>query len=120
MSLLDHTDYPTPPKVGVSGSCELLYLPPYSRNLNLIEEADSMCVRAVPSVGLDVALSEVTPTTLPPGTLDRFRYNRFNEDYHHIHAFCKLFLEGASFSEESGPFDFQTFLIDMDKLTAYL
>ena len=33
-----------------------------------------------------------------------------------MHQFCRLFLEGASLSEESGPFDFQTFLIDMNKL----
>jgi 5-methylcytosine-specific restriction enzyme subunit McrC len=66
--------------------------------------------------GLDAALSEVTPTDLPLSSLDWFQYNRFNEDYRQIHRFCTLFLEGASLSEESGPFDFQTFLIDMDKL----
>jgi 5-methylcytosine-specific restriction enzyme subunit McrC len=65
---------------------------------------------------LDVALSEVTPVILPVSFLDSFQYNRFNEDYRQIHRFCRLFLEGASLSEESGPFDFQTFLIDMDKL----
>jgi 5-methylcytosine-specific restriction enzyme subunit McrC len=67
-------------------------------------------------LGLDTALSEVTPTDLPLSSLDRFQYNRFNEDYRQIHQFCRLFLEGASLSEESGPFDFQTFLVDMDKL----
>ncbi len=53
---------------------------------------------------------------MPAGALDRFRYNRFNEDYRGIHRFCRLFLEGASLAEESGPFDFRTFLVDMDKL----
>jgi 5-methylcytosine-specific restriction enzyme subunit McrC len=66
--------------------------------------------------GLDVALSEVTPAVLTLSSLNRFQYNRFNEDYRQIHQFCRLFLEGASLSEESGPFDFQTFLVDMDKL----
>jgi 5-methylcytosine-specific restriction enzyme subunit McrC len=66
--------------------------------------------------GLDAALSEVTPTVLPLGSLDRFQYNRFNEDYRQMHRFCRLFLEGASLSEENGTFDFRTFLVDMDKL----
>jgi len=66
--------------------------------------------------GLDVALSEVTPAILPLSSLNRFQYNRFNEDYRQIHQLCRLFLEGASLSEESEPFDFQTFLVDMDKL----
>jgi len=66
--------------------------------------------------GLDAALSEVAPVVLPLSSLDRFQYNRFNEDYRQIHQFCRFFLEGASLSEESGPFDFRTFLIDMDKL----
>jgi 5-methylcytosine-specific restriction enzyme subunit McrC len=66
--------------------------------------------------GLDAALFEVTLTNLPSASLDRLRYNRFNEDYREIHRFCRLFLEGASLSEEGGPFDFRTFLVDMDKL----
>ena len=65
---------------------------------------------------LDAALSEVTPVILPISSLDRFQYNRFNEDYRQIHRFCRLFLEGASLSEQSGPFDFQTFLVDMNTL----
>jgi 5-methylcytosine-specific restriction enzyme subunit McrC len=65
---------------------------------------------------LDVALSEVQPTTLPANTLDRFRYNRLNEDYRPLHQLCRLFLEDASLSEDMGRFEFRTFLIDMNKL----
>lgn len=65
---------------------------------------------------IDCALAEITPVDLPSDVIGRFQYNRLNEDYQQLHQFCRLFLEGASLSEESGPFDFQTFLIDMDKL----
>jgi 5-methylcytosine-specific restriction enzyme subunit McrC len=65
---------------------------------------------------LDGALTEITPVNLPVSMISRFQYNRLNEDYRQLHQFCRLFLEGASLSEESGPFDFQTFLIDMNKL----
>jgi 5-methylcytosine-specific restriction enzyme subunit McrC len=65
---------------------------------------------------LDGALTEITPVNLPASMISRFQYNRLNEDYRQLHQFCRLFLEGASLSEESGPFDFQTFLIDMNKL----
>jgi 5-methylcytosine-specific restriction enzyme subunit McrC len=65
---------------------------------------------------LDGALTEITPVNLPASIISRFQYNRLNEDYRQLHQFCRLFLEGASLSEESGPFDFQTFLIDMNKL----
>jgi 5-methylcytosine-specific restriction endonuclease McrBC regulatory subunit McrC len=53
---------------------------------------------------------------LPASIISRFQYNRLNEDYWQLHQFCRLLLEGASLSEESGPFDFQTFLVDMNKL----
>jgi 5-methylcytosine-specific restriction enzyme subunit McrC len=66
--------------------------------------------------GLDASLSEITPVVLSPRVIDRFQYNRLNEDYRQIHRFCALFLDGASLSEESGPFDFQTFLVDMSRL----
>ena len=65
---------------------------------------------------LDVALTEITPVVFPASIIDRFQYNRLNEDYRQLHQFCRLFLEGASISEESGPLDFQTFLVDMNKL----
>ena len=65
---------------------------------------------------LDGALAEITPVNLSASIISRFQYNRLNEDYRQLHLFCRLFLEGASLSEESGPFDFQTFLVDMDKL----
>jgi len=65
---------------------------------------------------LDGALAEIKPVNLPASIISRFQYNRLNEDYRQLHQFCRLFLEGASLWEESGPFDFQTFLIDMNKL----
>ena len=65
---------------------------------------------------LDGALSEITSVTLPASIISGFQYNRLNEDYRHLHQLCRLFLEGSSLSEESGPFDFQTFLVNMDKL----
>ena len=34
-----------------------------------------------------------------------------------IHQLCRLFLEGASLTEELGVFDFRAFLVDMNKLT---
>ena len=65
---------------------------------------------------LDGVLGEVRPTTLPASVLDRMRYHRLNEDYRQIHQLCRLFLEGASLSEDEGPIDFRTFLIDMNRL----
>jgi 5-methylcytosine-specific restriction enzyme subunit McrC len=43
-------------------------------------------------------------------------YNRLNGEYRQIHRLCGLFLQGASLSEELGPFEFRTFLLDMNKL----
>ncbi len=65
---------------------------------------------------LDATLAEVTPTHLPASAIDHFHYHRLNEDYRPLHQFCRLFLEGASVSEDAGPLDFQTFLVDMNKL----
>src|SRR5690606_20848478 len=47
---------------------------------------------------------------------DRFTYHRLNADYEPLHKLCRLFLEGATLSEQSGGFTFQTFLIDMNSL----
>jgi 5-methylcytosine-specific restriction enzyme subunit McrC len=65
---------------------------------------------------IDAVLAEVTPTNLPAAALDRMRYHRLNDDYYPIHQLCRLFLEGASVSEDEGPIDFKTFLIDMNRL----
>lgn len=64
----------------------------------------------------DNMLAEVTPTQLPSRVIDSFHYTRHNSDYHHIHQLCRLFLEGSSLHEDVGPFEFQTFLLDMNKL----
>lgn len=65
---------------------------------------------------LDRALYEVSATTMAAGELDRVQYHRLNEDYRPLHRLCQLFLEGASLSEDMGPFDFRTFLLDMNRL----
>jgi 5-methylcytosine-specific restriction enzyme subunit McrC len=65
---------------------------------------------------IDAELAEVTPTLMPASAIDRFRYHRLNDDYQPIHQLCRLFLEGASLSEELGLFSFSTFLVDMNRL----
>lgn len=65
---------------------------------------------------LDGALSEVTPTRLAGGAVDRFVYHRLNEDYRQLHQFCRLFLQGASLDEHAGEHQFRAFLIDMNAL----
>ncbi len=65
---------------------------------------------------LDGLFVEVTPTQLSPAILERIHYSRLNDDYRPLHALCRLFLQGASLSEEVGPFDFRTFLLDMNAL----
>ena len=65
---------------------------------------------------IDGALTDVTPTIIPVSALDRFQYNRLNEDYRPLHHLCRLFLEGASLSEDIGSIHFQTFLLDMNIL----
>jgi len=65
---------------------------------------------------IDRVLGEVTPVRLPAQTIDRFSYGRLNDDYRPIHRLCRLFLEGASVSEDAGVFDFRTFLFDMNAL----
>lgn len=65
---------------------------------------------------LDVALEEVTPGRYVAADLDRFAYNRLNEEYRPLHALCRLFLAGASPSDETGPFPFEAFLLDMNRL----
>jgi 5-methylcytosine-specific restriction enzyme subunit McrC len=65
---------------------------------------------------IDAILSEVTLSPLSSSLVDRFSYHRLNDDYRPIHQLCRLFLEGWSLSEEGGPFEFRTFLLDMNVL----
>ncbi len=65
---------------------------------------------------IDAILAEVTPTNMSASAIGRFAYHRLNDDYRPIHRLCRLFLEGASLSEDEGPFDFRAFLVDMNKL----
>lgn len=65
---------------------------------------------------LDVTMSEITDRSFAPDDVDGFQYNRLNEDYREIHKFCRFFLESSSLSEEKGPFQFRSFLLDMDHL----
>jgi 5-methylcytosine-specific restriction enzyme subunit McrC len=65
---------------------------------------------------IDGTLDEVSLTALPARTIDGFHYHRLNESYRPLHQLCRLFLEGASISEDIGPFDFRTFLLDMNRL----
>lgn len=65
---------------------------------------------------IDAALADVTTTLLPASAMDRFRYHRLNDDYRQLHQLCRLFLEGASVSEDFGAFNYRTFLLDMNRL----
>ena len=65
---------------------------------------------------IDAVMAEVTPTHMPGSAIASFRYNRQNDEYRPLHQLCRLFLEGASLSEDEGAFDFRTFLVDMNKL----
>jgi 5-methylcytosine-specific restriction enzyme subunit McrC len=65
---------------------------------------------------LDAELGEITGTHFSSKDLDKIQYHRLNEGYRQVHHLCRLFLEGASLSESLGIFNFQAFLIDMNKL----
>lgn len=65
---------------------------------------------------LDSVMEEVTPGQYVAGDLNRFVYNRLNDDYRPIHRLCRFFLEAMSPSDRSGPFNFQGFLLDMNRL----
>jgi 5-methylcytosine-specific restriction enzyme subunit McrC len=65
---------------------------------------------------IDRRLDEVTRTHFSARDVAKIHYHRLNEDYRPIHQLCRLFLEGASLSEEAGVFSFRAFLIDMNKL----
>jgi 5-methylcytosine-specific restriction enzyme subunit McrC len=65
---------------------------------------------------IDRVLSEVTPTRHTASVIDQFTYHRLNDDYEPIHKLCRLFLEGSTLSEDSGMFEFRTFLFNMNDL----
>jgi 5-methylcytosine-specific restriction enzyme subunit McrC len=65
---------------------------------------------------LDHLLGELDPAPLPLSVFDRFTYHRLNDDYEPIHRLCRLFLEGASVSEQFGEVGFRAFLLDMNAL----
>lgn len=43
-------------------------------------------------------------------------YNRLNEDYRHLHAICRFFLENTGPSHEKGKHAMSPFLVDMARL----
>lgn len=65
---------------------------------------------------LDAVMEEITPGRYVAADLDCFVYNRLNEDYRPLHSLCRFFLGSTSPSDQSGPFSFQAFLIDMNQL----
>jgi 5-methylcytosine-specific restriction enzyme subunit McrC len=65
---------------------------------------------------LDRALGEIDPAPLPLSRFDTFHYHRLNDDYRPIHRLCRLLLEGASVSEQTGDLGFRAFLLDMNQL----
>ena len=65
---------------------------------------------------IDSRMDEVARTHFSAMELEKIHYHRLNENYRGIHQLCRLFLEGASLSEEVGIFSFRAFLIDMNKL----
>lgn len=64
----------------------------------------------------DASMYDVSEGRLQSSDLDRFQYQRFNVAYEPVHRLCRLFLEGASLSEELGSFDGRAFLVDMNML----
>ena len=65
---------------------------------------------------IDAELSEITRTNFLAQNVERFHYHRLNDGYRQVHQLCRLFLEGSSLSERMGTFNYQAFLLDMNKL----
>jgi 5-methylcytosine-specific restriction enzyme subunit McrC len=65
---------------------------------------------------LDRRMDEVARVPFVPQDIDRFVYSRLNAGYESLHALCKLLLQDMSLSEESGEYEFVSFLIDMNML----
>jgi len=65
---------------------------------------------------LDAELADVTRTNFTSKVFDNIHYHRLNQDYRQVHQFCRLFLDGSSFSDKLGTLTFRAFLLDMNKL----
>lgn len=65
---------------------------------------------------LDQLMGDVTVGRFTPADVTHFSYHRFNDHYRPVHQLCRLFLEGASLSEELGSIDGRAFLVDMNAL----
>jgi 5-methylcytosine-specific restriction enzyme subunit McrC len=63
---------------------------------------------------IDTDLTEIERTQYTETTIDHFQYHRLNQDYEKIHQLCRLFLSGASLSEQTGTHQFPAFLFDMN------
>lgn len=64
----------------------------------------------------DHRLGEVSVGRFSGRDIRSFQYNRFNMDYKLLHELCALFIEGSSLSENDGPVQSGTFLINMNYL----
>lgn len=65
---------------------------------------------------IEKRLPEITLVRHHVSIIDRFSYNRFNDDYFEIHQLCKLLLESSSLTESSGEYKAKAFLLDMNLL----
>lgn len=65
---------------------------------------------------LDGVLEDVSPGHFTAADLDRFQYNRLNDDYRPLHNLCRLILDGVSPSGGPGAYAFDAFLLDMNRL----
>jgi 5-methylcytosine-specific restriction enzyme subunit McrC len=65
---------------------------------------------------LENQMEEVSLKSGRPFSNYRLHYHRMNEHYRPLHAMCRLFLEGASISEEHGNWISSCFLVDMNDL----
>jgi len=67
-------------------------------------------------LALDSQLDSIERIHFRSADVDRFTYNRQSMDYQSIHRLCRLFLDGASLSEDAGDRSFDGFLFDMNVL----
>lgn len=65
---------------------------------------------------IESTLAEVTASRHDAAVIDDFIYNRLNYEYRPVHQLCRLLLDAASFHEDAGDFEFQTFLVNMNDL----
>jgi 5-methylcytosine-specific restriction enzyme subunit McrC len=65
---------------------------------------------------IDTQLGELSSVRFAAAAVDGFTYHRLNEHYRSPHLLARLFLEGAGITDESGQYDFRTFLVNMNAL----